>query len=343
MSDFKLSVVNIGGRDSNQFFRSGAGLPTDDGHAPVNYHSYAACTLGAFLQDFEFTDQFENFIFLLRSDLSKSLSNLKKLRKQKPNSKIALMFKETGPFQIFKTFGGSQDIETFEELIVLSNGIISPTPFLNSFYENFTDNPVEFIPTPYPFHSNDWDFSIPSSEKRGIYLATREFEVDWRMHLYSLGSLRKLIESKNIKLTVVNQDGNSGKKWLNSLGFSDSNLNLIDGRMNYTDYLKELAKHQLIINPDLGMVPGQIVGDSLLVKTPVIGGNSILQELIYPELATKSADYGFINQKINDFYSNTEEVNLEMTKSFQRAEKEISFEAAKGRLEMFFNRIRIKG
>jgi len=339
MSEFTLSVINIGGRDSNQFFRHGAGFPTDPGHAPVNYHAYSSCVNGAFLQDFEFTSQFENFIFLLRSDLPKSLSNIKKLRKQKPNSKIVLMFKETGPFQLYTIFEDPKNLILFSELISLSNGIISPTPFLNSFYKNFTDKLVEFIPTPYPFHSKEWNFSIPSDQKKNIYLATREFDIDWRMHLYSLGSIRKWIEKKNIKLTVVNQDGNSGKKWFKNLGFSESNLNLIDGKLNYTDYLKLLAKHQLIVNPDLGMVPGQIAGDSLLVKTPVIGGNSILQEIIYPELTTKSADYDFIIQNLEKFYSNMPEINRVITESIERSEKEISFGVIGRRLETFFKSI----
>jgi hypothetical protein len=46
MSSFRLAVLNPGGRDPNQSFSSGAGTPDAAGHAPVNFHAYAACTNG---------------------------------------------------------------------------------------------------------------------------------------------------------------------------------------------------------------------------------------------------------------------------------------------------------
>lgn len=339
MSDFRISVVNIGGRDSNQFFSNGAGHPNDAGHSPVNYHAYAACSSGAFLQDFKFTGQFENFIFLIRSDLSKSLSNLKKLRKQKPNSKIALMFKETGPYQLSSLFDNPKKCSVFRNLISLSNGILSPTPFTVPFYKNFTDKPVGFIPTPYPIQIKEWDFSVPFNQKTGIYLATREFDVNWRMHVYSLGSLRKWIQSKNVKLTVVNQDGKSGEKWLGELGYTGSDLNIINGQLSYSDHLKLLGKHRVIVNPDLGMVPGQIVGDSLLVKTPVVGGNSLLQDMLYPELVTKSMDYDFIVEKLDRLYFDEIENGKIVGSAIEKAELKLSFGVVCRELETFFKRI----
>ena len=49
--DFRLTVLNPGGRDPAQDFSSGAIAPNDREHAPVNFHGYAACTGGAFQRD----------------------------------------------------------------------------------------------------------------------------------------------------------------------------------------------------------------------------------------------------------------------------------------------------
>ena len=43
-----LGVLNPGGRDRFQSFENGPGSPGDPGHAPVNFHAYAACTRGVF-------------------------------------------------------------------------------------------------------------------------------------------------------------------------------------------------------------------------------------------------------------------------------------------------------
>ena len=49
--DFRLTVLNPGGRDPEQDFSSGINRPDDGGHAPVNFHGYAACTGGVFQRE----------------------------------------------------------------------------------------------------------------------------------------------------------------------------------------------------------------------------------------------------------------------------------------------------
>src|SRR6266404_1343976 len=46
-SDFRLSVLNPGGRDLEQYFDEPVG-PTGIGHPPINLHAFAACTRGSF-------------------------------------------------------------------------------------------------------------------------------------------------------------------------------------------------------------------------------------------------------------------------------------------------------
>ena len=44
---FKLSVLNPAGRDPEQYFETEI-KPDSGGHPPINFHAFAACTLGAF-------------------------------------------------------------------------------------------------------------------------------------------------------------------------------------------------------------------------------------------------------------------------------------------------------
>src|SRR6202022_1476198 len=46
-TDFRLSVLNPGGRDLEQYFDEPVG-PADTGHPPINLHAFAACTRGSF-------------------------------------------------------------------------------------------------------------------------------------------------------------------------------------------------------------------------------------------------------------------------------------------------------
>ena len=49
-SNFRLTVLNPGGRDPEQHFNDGAGESSQP-HPPTNFHAYAACTRGSFQRD----------------------------------------------------------------------------------------------------------------------------------------------------------------------------------------------------------------------------------------------------------------------------------------------------
>ncbi|PYK07829.1 MAG: hypothetical protein DME61_11845, partial [Verrucomicrobia bacterium] len=48
--NFRLTVLNPGGRDQEQQFHKLPG-PGEGAHPPINFHAFAACTLGAFHRD----------------------------------------------------------------------------------------------------------------------------------------------------------------------------------------------------------------------------------------------------------------------------------------------------
>lgn len=335
----KITVLNAGGRDSNISYENGIGTPSPHHHPPVNYHAYAACTEGKFLKSIDDIQNSESIIFLIRTDLKESVKNLTKLRKKYPDSKVLLLFKETGPYQILSALKKPADLLNLSILGKLADGFLSPTPFVSDWLKNFTDNSVFFVPTPYPFHDPNWDFSSPFEKRSGIMLGTKEFDVHWRMHLPTLISIRKWIQGQKIKLTVINKDGKSSLKWLDAVGFRSADINVVDGILSYPNYLKLLGSHRLVFNQDMGFVPGQISGDSLLTKTPVLGGNNAIQQMIYPEFLSNDLSYNRLLDSAEILYSSESEYAKIVADARKRADSLLSFDVVKKQLTQIFQQI----
>ena len=335
----KITVLNAGGRDSNISYENGIGTPSLHQHPPVNYHAYAACSDGKFLKSIDDVQNGDAVIFLLRTDLKDSVKSLIKLKRKNPDSKVLLLFKETGPYQILSALKKPADLLHLSELGKSADGFLSPTPFVSDWLKNFTDHPVFFVPTPYPFHDSNWDFSSAFEEKNGILLGTKEFDVNWRMHLPTLISVRKWIQSKKIKLTVINKNGKSSLKWLDAVGFHAKDINMIDGVLSYPDYLKLLGRHRLVFNQDIGFVPGQISGDSLLTKTPILGGNNAIQQMIYPEFVSHDLNYSRLLDSAEILYSDEKEFTKTVNDARKRAESVLSFSVVQKQLAHIFQQI----
>src|SRR5881227_3525312 len=95
---FRLTVLNPGGRDPEQQFQD-VPAPGEGAHPPINFHAFAACTLGAFHRDVRRAIT-ENtpVLLLLRSDLRASERALADLKKA--GRTVAVSLKETGSHQI---------------------------------------------------------------------------------------------------------------------------------------------------------------------------------------------------------------------------------------------------
>src|SRR5262245_31374478 len=96
--NFRLTVLNPGGHDSEQQFDSVSG-PGEGPHSPINFHAFAACSLGAFHRNTRGAIA-ENtpVLLLLRSDFRASERALTDLKKE--GRTVAVSLKETGLQQI---------------------------------------------------------------------------------------------------------------------------------------------------------------------------------------------------------------------------------------------------
>jgi hypothetical protein len=283
-SNFRLTVLNPGGRDPEQHFSDGAG-PISQPHQPTNFHAYAACTRGSFQREIKRAlAERTPVLLLLRGDFAASERALETL--QKEGRAVAVSLKETGLHQIAEQLRHPARLARFVRIVQRADGCIAPTPEAADLYRAIRSKPdrVAFIPTPYPIDDERWNFSIPIPNRSGIFIGTREWDVPSRNHLAALLVARELSEATGAEVTVFNFDRGQGARLLTSLGFPPGKLRILDRKLTYPDYLRELARHRIVLQLDTSFVPGQVAGDALLGRVPCVGGNGAIDRLAFPAI-----------------------------------------------------------
>ena len=280
--NFRLTVLNPGGRDEAQDFPDGAGetaLP----HPPTNFHAYAACTHGSFQRDAKAAlDRKTAVLVLLRGDFGASEGTVETL--QAAGRYVAVSLKETGLHQIADQLQNSARLARFVRVVKKANACLAPTPEAADLYRSVRGpERVAFIPTPYPIDDRRWDFSRPIEQRSGIFIGTREWDVPSRNHLAALMVARRLSESTGESITVFDYDGRRGARLLGEIGFSAGKLRVLNKKLTYPDYLREMARHKIVLQLDTSFVPGQVAGDALLCRVPCVGGNGAIDRLGFPE------------------------------------------------------------
>ena len=282
---FRLTVLNPGGHDREQSFPDGAGEAGGQ-HAPVNFHAFAASTGGSF-QRKTWRAIAENtpVLLLMRGDFRASQRALTELKKR--GRTVAVSLKETGLHQIAQQLRDPGKLVRFTNIVATADACLGTTTetaeTFRSFRRNADEKRVAFIPTPYPVGDTRWDFSRTSEERAGIFVGTREWNVPTRNHLAALLLARQLSEVAHERVTVFNGDGRSGAKLLAALDFPASRLRVIDRRLSYADYLREVSRHKIVLQLDTSFVPGQVAGDAVLCRMPCVGGNGAIDRLAFAE------------------------------------------------------------
>lgn len=273
----RLAVLNPGGSDPFQAFPGRAGAPGTSGHPPVNYHAYAACTGGSFHREAKtILPEQHAVLLLLRRDLKLCLKSLAALKAQ--GKTVAVSLKESGSHQVAELLADASCLDLFRQICAHAHFCLSSTPDLLSLYRGAGARRVEFLPTPYPVDDPRWDFGRPIATRRGLFIGTREFDVPSRNHLAALWAARQL----ETHVTVVNEDGRRGRHRLEALGFDLGRLRIVEGRMDYANYLRLISEHRLIFQFDRSAVPGQVAGDALLCRLPCVGGDGAVERTAFP-------------------------------------------------------------
>src|SRR3954471_11861325 len=279
---FRLTVLNPDGRDPAQSFPDAAGetaLP----HPPTNFHAYAACTRGSFERETKDASMKATpVLVLLRGDFRGSERAVETL--QKAGRMVAVSLKETGLHQIANQLNNSTRLARFLAVVGKANACLAPTPEAADLYRSVRGpERVAFIPTPYPIDDPRWDFSRPIESRAGIFIGTREWDVPSRNHLGALLLGRHLSEETGERVTVFDFDGRRGGRLLSEIGFKSGKLTVLQKQLSYPDYLREIARHKLVLQLDTSFVPGQVAGDALLCRVPCVGGNGAIDRMGFPE------------------------------------------------------------
>ena len=330
----KLAVANMGGNDSSIDYRdSGAMEPGFEGHAPINYHAYAAATKGKFvstLADLEGMDRGETVVCLLLTRKLKScLQSLRAIRKE--GFSVHVAWKECGSFQVQRVLDSSSNLELYREIVDAADGILytSLDPPL------FGERGARRLLTPYPLDLDEWDRSVDLSGREGIFLGTREWFVPGRCHGQGLALALEVARRSDTFVTVINRDGKRGAKLYRSAfgkELSTGHLRLVEGRQPYLDYLGLMARHRLVLQWDRSGVPGQVAGDALLCRSLCLGGNSAIEKEAFGHFLDLEVAFEHAEKLLADdsFYE------AQIRDSRERALERLSFGAFRKRVSALF-------
>src|SRR5437660_2417742 len=332
--DFRLTVLNPGGRDREQHFRDAAG-PAAQVHPPVNFHGYAACTRGFFHHDtHRAIAEATPVLLLLRGDLRTSERALTELKKR--GRAVAVSLKETGLHQIAQQLCDQAKLSRFMKIVARADGCIATTPEAAEIYQRarWKRDPatVAFIPTTYPLEDGQWNFSVPPDEHTGIFLGTREWDVPSRNHFAALLVARQLCEATGEPVSVVNLDGYKARRLLWELKFPEGKFRVIEEEKAYPDYLRIVAGHKIVLQLDRSRVPGQVAGDALLTRTVCVGGDGAIERIAFTKTCGEGRSISEIASIALELLKNVESRAAIVAASQKRALERLSFQAVRCQL-----------
>ena len=336
--DFRLTVLNPGGRDPEQHFHDTID-PGEGEHPPINFHGYAACTRGAFHYDTRRAIAEETpILLLLRGDFRNSERALCELKKH--GRKVVVSLKETGLHQIAQQLCDRAKLSRFITILAQADGCIATTPEAAEIYQRarwkHAPGTVGFIPTPYPIEDEQWNFSVPPDRHAGIFLGTREWDVPSRNHFAALLVARQLCEATSEPVTVVNLDGYKARRLLWELKFPEGKFRVIEEEKPYPDYLRMVAGHKIVLQLDRSRVPGQVAGDALLCRSICVGGDGAIERIAFPKTCGEGRTIGEIGSIALDLLKNAESRTAIIAESQKLALDRLSFRVIRSQLAKFF-------
>lgn len=266
-------------------YATGPGFYRPGVHPPVNFHSYAAATSGAFCDSVEQVlagRRFGHCLVLLRRRLKPCLEAVRKLKAE--GITVWLAWKECSTFQIAEQLEDPKLWALYSEILGLCDALVSPTLVPPPIPPKVNEPKLLGIPTPYPVDLPDWDFSCHPSERRGIFMGTRELFTASRNHLAALTTALRVARRTGSHVTVINSDKDRGRRMLEAIGagIPADQFRIIECRLPYNEYLRQISWHRVVFQLDRGGVPGQVAGDTLLCRSICVGGNSAIEQIAYP-------------------------------------------------------------
>lgn len=340
-SEFKLTVLSPGGRDREQYFDNPAEADSP-AHPPINFHAFAACTGGSFHRKANLALADTNpLLLLLRGNFKASQRAFNECKKA--GRTVAVSLKETGLHQIAEQLGDRGRLSRFMDIVGRADGCIATTPeaaeVLRMARPKSDPGTVVFIPTPYPLEDRQWNMSLQPDLQSGIFIGTREWDIPSRNHGAALFLAREISRMNGEPVTVFDFDGRKSRKLFAQLDFPKDKLRLIEEEKSYADYLREMAKHKLVLQLDRSRVPGQVAGDALLCRSICVGGDGAVERIAFTNYCGEGRTFEQLGKIVVELLKNTNARATAVVESQWRAMERLSFSATKKQLKIFFERI----
>jgi len=340
-ADFRLSVLNPGGRDLEQYFEEPVG-PTDHVHPPVNLHGFAACTCGSFHRTTKTAiEEKRSILLVLRGNFQATERALTECKQERRT--VAVTLKESGLHQIAEQLRDPKRLARFMWIVAQADGCLATTPEAAEIFwrarPQHDAETVAFIPTPYPLDDEQWKFTVLPTDQRGIFIGTREWEVASRNHFAALLLARELCVASGEPVTVFNLDRRKGDRRLAELKFPPGKLRVHDKLQPYPDYLREMARHKIVLQLDRSRVPGQVAGDALLCGTICVGGDGAIDRLVFANYCGEGRTTAQLKTIALELLKNTAGRATAIVETQWRAAERVSFEAVRKQLMSFFARL----
>ena len=333
---FRLTVLNPKGRDREQEFGA-VPAPGEGAHPPINFHAFAACTNGVFHHNTRrVISENTPVLLLVRGDFRASERALTDLKKH--GRTVVVSLKETGLHQIAQQLRNRPRLSRFMKIVAQADGCIATNPEAAEIYQSARRSVrrVAFIPTPYPVEDQRWNFCLPPDEQSGIFVGTREWDVPSRNHFAALLIARQLCDATGEPVTVVNLDGYKAGRLLSELKFPEEKLHVIEKWKSYPDYLRNVARHKIVLQLDRSHVPGQVAGDALLCRIPCVGGDGAVERIAFSRTCGEGRAITEIASMALDLLKNADLRGAIVAESEQRALEQVSFQAVRSQLGKFF-------
>src|ERR1043166_3704847 len=340
-AEFRLSVLNPGGRDLEQYFDEPT-KPDAETHPPINFHAFTACSRGSVHRATKNAiEEKRPILLLLRGNFRATERALAECKKEK--IKVAVALKETGLHQIAGQLRDAKRLTRFLRVVSGADGCLATTPEAAEIFRRVRTKrdatTVAFVPTPYPLEDKAWDFAVPPNQQSGIFVGTREWDVPSRNHLAALLLAREICIETGEPVTAFNLDGRKGAKLLQELDFPAGKLRVHEQRYAYADYVREIAKHKIVLQLDRSRVPGQVAGDALLSRTICVGGDGAIERIAFANFCGEGRTTAQLKSIAVELLKNTAARATAIVETQWRGAERVSFQAIRKQLDIFFSRI----
>ncbi len=332
----QLCVLHPGSREPQQLFPDFAGRPEPGRLPPLGYRGFAACTGGGFYtKDSAIPEGERRVLLVLNRNLKACRQTMINLRRA--GKTVILAWENPGAFALESVLRSPSDLALFREICGRAHGALAVSAELEPVFRGGGILHVETIPMPWPVEDSAWDCSVRPEERQGIFLGTWDYRDPAKRHLTALLGLKDVVSQMYEPLTVFNLDGWRGRRWLRQLGYPQGMLRVIERRISHADYLKKMATHKLVFQLDASAGPGRVAGDALLCRIPCVGGNGVMERIVFPDLCGQGMSTPDLLYAVCRLLDHGHDRESAVDQAMVLARQRVSFEGIQQSLEQLFH------